>query len=309
MNKLLALAFLVLALAACKEKAPNQAAPAPAGSASPAGAAGSAEAAAPAGSAASTGATAPAGSAAPIADAGVVFPRDLPKVGHKATKADDMNLVLKIGDVDTQIQKHTEDAREILEVDGEVFTKAKLTYVAHKKTQTTGGKSKEQPSPLTGKTYMVSRKDGAIEATHEDGSVVTEDELKALRDDNKRFGLPSVMDRILTTKTWKVGAQIAFSPDEIAEVNKQNEDRGGNERLVALAFTLTGVDTGIATLTMKMTMEMRTPQGSMDMSLDGAARIDVASGRMLEVGATGPVKGQMGGPVSGTMTRKSAWTY
>jgi hypothetical protein len=211
-------------------------------------------------------------------------------------------IALTIGAVETQMLKHSEEAREILEIDGEVFTKAKLTYVAHKKTQTMGGKSKEQSSPL-------SRKDGAVEATHEDGSVVTEDELKALRDDNKRFGLPSVMDRIVTTKTWKVGEQIAFSPDEIAEVNKQNEDKGGNERLVALAFTLTGVDAGIASLTMKMTMEMKTPQGSMEMSLDGAARIDVASGRMLEVGATGPVKGDMGEPVSGTMTMKSPWTY
>ncbi len=261
------------------------------------------------GSAVNSGAaapTTPTTPTAPTADRLVLRPAP-PKVGDKATKTHDSSMVMTFSDGREMTRtKHTEDTREILEVDGDVITRAKLTYVAHTQSHAMAGKTRDQPSLLTGKAYVVWRKAGTLDATRADGSTVPADEREELFDDNKRLGRPDIMDRIVASKAWKVGEKVVFTPAELAEINQREP---GGEAIVGVTLTLIGVESGVARMAMTMAMATKGPQDSIDMAITGTTRVDVASGRLLEAGGTGPLKGTMGLPVYGTVMLKTGYTY
>ena len=131
--------------------------------------------------------------------------------------------------------------------------------------------------------------------------------LKELLDENKRLGEPDMMDRMVGSKTWKVGEKVVFTPAELAEINKRNE--AGGEQIAGLTLTLTGVEAGVATLAMDMAMTTKNPKGTMDIAITGTTKVDVATGHLVEASGTGPVKGDMGMPITGTMSLKTAYTH
>ena len=136
------------------------------------------------------------------------------------------------------------------------------------------------------------------------------EELTELLHENRRLGKPDSMDEIVTSKTWKRGQKVTFTPEELATINKRNEAGGPEEqRFEALALTLTGVENGVALMTMDMTMHVKNPKGTMQMMLSGPVRVEVASGRILEASGKGQVQGDMGGAVTGTVEMKTRYSY
>ena len=243
------------------------------------------------------------------ASAGLQISRQAPKVGDKATKVNDQAMVMTIAAGALTMVKHTEETREILAVEGGVITKVKMTYGAHAKSQTAGGKTRDMASVVAGKAFIVSRQGGAIEATLADGSPVSAAELEELRDANKRLGKPDAMEQIVASRTWKVGEKVVFTPAELAAINERNAEDGGGEQFVDLIMTLTAVEAGVATFTMEIAMAVKLPNGSLAFRITGPSRLDAATGRALEVGGTGPLEGNLGEAVTGTMTMKSVYTY
>ncbi len=240
---------------------------------------------------------------------GLQIGRHAPKVGDKRTKVNDQAMVMAIAAGELTMVKHTEETREILAVDGDVITKVKMYLHAYAKSQTSGGKTRDLASVVAGKAYIVSRQGGAIEATVADGSPVSAAELEELTDANKRLGKPNAMEQIVASKTWKVGEKVVFSPDELAASNKRNAEDGGGEQFTGLTMTLTAVEAGVATFAMEIAMAVKLPNGSLGVRITGASRLDVATGRALEVGGTGPLEGNLGEAVTGTMTMKDVYTY
>ncbi|MBK9032226.1 MAG: hypothetical protein IPL61_13055 [Myxococcales bacterium] len=310
---------LILAATGCKKKEDA----AGAGSAPAAGtatASGAGSAVAPgAGSAVAAGAgsAVASGSAAPTeapAD-GLRLPLGVQKVGDKETKAEDMKMTLTIEagpgkTVEMQMAKHSEETFEVLAVDGGTKTKIKITYTAETETQTMGGRSKDKPSPIAGKTYVVWREGDDVKATLEDGSAPPAEELAKVVDKEEELGTPDPMDEIIASKVWKVGEKVAFTPDELAKVNaRQNPKSDEKKSLEQMELTLVAVEAGVARFDMTMKMAIKNPNGSMSMTVTGAARADTATGHLLEIGGTGPVEGVMGAKVSGTLTMKTVTTY
>lgn len=308
-------AALALALTGCKKKE-DAGAGAPSGSAAASGGAPASGSAVASGSAAAgPGTTAGAGGADPGAAAaaagdGLKLPQHTPKVGDKLTKLDEMTMKLTIEaapgkTMEMDMVKSAEESREVLALDGTIITKARYAFPVHKETQTMGGKSRDKVSPLVGKSYIVWREGGKLQATTEDGATPPPDELAELLDEAKNVGTPDVMDEVIASKTWKPGARVVFTADDLAKINARNPDKTDKQSLQAMAFTLKGVDGGVATFDMEMTMLAGDDKGTMTMTLTGAARVDVATGRLLEVGGAGTVDGQMGMPIKGTMTMKT----
>ncbi|MBE7451023.1 MAG: hypothetical protein HS111_19665 [Kofleriaceae bacterium] len=239
-----------------------------------------------------------------------LLPQHTPKVGDKLTKLDEMTMKLTIEaapgkTMEMDMVKTTEESREVLALDGTIITKARYAFPVHKETQTMGGKSRDKVSPLVGKSYIVWREGGKLQATTEDGATPPPDELAEILDEAKNVGTPDVMDEVIASKTWKPGARVVFTADDLAKINARNPDKTDKQSLQAMAFTLTGVDGGVATFDMEMTMLAGDDKGTMTMTLTGAARVDVATGRLLEVGGAGTVDGQMGMPLKGTMSMKT----
>ncbi len=307
-------AALALALTGCKKKEEAGAGGA-SGAATASGAAAASGSAAASGAAAGPGTASGAsgadpGAAAAAAGDGLKLPLHTPKVGDKLTKLDEMTMKLTIEaapgkTMEMDMAKSTEESREVLALDGTIITKARYAFPVHKETQTMGGKSRDKVSPLVGKSYIVWREGGKLQATTADGATPPPDELAEILDEAKNVGTPDVMDEVIASKTWKPGARVVFTADDLAKINARNPDKTDKQSLQAMAFTLKGVDGGVATFDMEMTMLAGDDKGTMTMTLAGAARVDVATGRLLEVGGTGTVDGQMGMPVKGTMSMKT----
>ena len=302
----LALTFVLVGVAGCKqqEQAPTGAgsaqAPGPGSAPGPDPVPGPGPTPLPASATGSGGAT----------DDGLVIPPPAPRVGDRSGKVEDTTLAMILGEGEAiQTVKHTEEIREVLAVDGPAITKAKLRYVAFTQRQFASGAIKENQAPLVGKTFVVWREGAAIKATREDGSAPAADELAAVIDANKRFGLPSALDVIIASKTWMRGERVAFTPAELAQLNQRTDGKQGSERFVSMALTLTGVDGDVATFAMEMGAAITLEAGTLEMAVTGTVRFDVAHGRPLELGGRGPVTGDLGTPVKGTMTIKASYSY
>jgi len=251
--------------------------------------------------------------AAPAGE-GLQLPAPAPKVGDKVTEVETMGMKMSIetapGKTADIVQaKHHETIKEVLAVDGGVITKIKLTYKDKKETQSAGGKLKDEVVPTVGKTYVVWREGDVVKATAEDGSAPPKAELEEVLDDNKNLGRPAALEMVLATKRFKVGERVELTAEELATINTAKGSGPGDPAASAMVFTLTGVEGTTASFTMSMTMGLKGPKGDMEISLAGTASVDTATGRPLSLVGAGPLKGNMGAPVTGTMNAETVYTY
>jgi hypothetical protein len=234
------------------------------------------------------------------------------KPGLKWTKTDDMTSQMQIGPADKQItvdgSRHYVDQLEIVEVDAAgIVTKVKAAYPERKDTEQMGDKTREKPSSLVGKSYVAWFANGKLEATHEDGSAVSPEELDELAKDLDEVGKPRVMDQIVAGRAWKVGETYTFTADELARLNAAKGPSAPTG--TAMALTLREVTGDRAIFEMKSTMQVET-KAALKMEMSGAVAIDVKTGHPITLELSGPIAGTVSGqPVTGTMTGKVAYQF
>jgi hypothetical protein len=310
------LASLVLAATSCKKKDadPGSAAPV-AGSAAPAPSGPAPGAAAPAAPPAPP-APAAAGSAAPAAPAtdDVTIATVAAKVGDKETETSDESALIKLEPtpgqtVEVDSHKHSIRVVEVVAVDGGAMTKVKVSYPEMTDTSTSGGKSKDKAVPVVGKSYLVWREGGATKVTHEDGSEVTPEEQHIAAKITKDLGHPDPMAALLASKTWKAGVKVDLTADELAAMGANLGDDDAAPQMGAGALTLKSADATTATFEFVVSMTMKLPKGEMKIDLTLTVKIDRATARPTELSGSGPMSGNMGMPLTGTMTAKSTYTY
>ena len=190
-----------------------------------------------------------------------------------------------------------------------LVTKLKVSYPKVVIAETIAGKTKDKPTPTAGKSYVVWREAGALKATLADGSAVSPEELKVLAKGQKSVGRPDVMQQIMAEHVWRVGEVVAMSPDEITRLTEVIGGADDAGKLTAMGFTLQTTDAQTATFAMTMALETAGPKGTMKVSLTGTAKVDRHSGRALGVSAAGPFEGDMGVPITGTMTATTSYAY
>ncbi|MCE9576484.1 MAG: hypothetical protein K8W52_25265 [Deltaproteobacteria bacterium] len=323
------LSCLVFAAVGCKKKdaAPGSAdgsgtaagsAGSAAGSAgSAAGSAGSAagsagSAAGSAGSAAGSAGSA-AGSAAPAGD-DVTITVAPAKVGDKSTETTDEVALMKVEAkpgqlLDIEQKKHEVKVIEVVAVDGNVMTKAKVSFPEMTNVSTLGGKSKDKPEPVVGKSYLVWREGTELKVTHEDGSEVSPEEHATVAKAGKDVGHADPMSSLIASKTWKVGVKVDLTAEELAALAAANGHDDEDPKPSSISLTLKSADANILTFDLVMAMELKSPKGEMKMELTSVATIDRAKGRPIEMTGGGPMSGNMGAPVTGTFTAKSTYAY
>lgn len=304
----LVVSSLALALGACeKKKSDAPAAPTP-------GTASGAPATPPPPPPLSPGTAAGSGSGTAPAAGELRIPNTAPKVGDKVTETEDRLMVAKVEPQPGQVIEVTtremrQEDKEVVAVDAGVVTKLKVSYPKLVITETAGGKIKDKPTPTAGKSYLVWREAGALKATLADGGAVSADEMKVLAKGQKSVGRPDVMQQIMAEHVWRVGEVVAMSPDEITRLTEVIGGADDAGRLTAMSFTLQTSDAQTATFAMTMALETTGPKGAMKVSLTGTAKVDRNSGRALGVSAAGPFEGNMGLPITGTMTATTTYAY
>lgn len=239
----------------------------------------------------------------------IQIPRPQPKVGDLTLKTQtmtmDMTIDVKGSKIKTKVTKGGDKLEKVLAVDGFAASKIQLTYKTLIEKQEMGNKSEDKPDPRSGKTYIIWRENGALQATYEDGSAPPPEELKEVLDDNDSIGIPDEMDAIVAARTWKSGEKYVFTKDEIARINaskaKDNDDK---EELTLVELTLRSAKDGVATFTIAMGVKIQgDKRGGFEFTIRGDARADQTNGHLLGIEGTGDLKGTIQGMgVTGSVT-------
>jgi hypothetical protein len=245
---------------------------------------------------------------------GIRFPLPRPKVGDAVTETEEQSMVMTIEvsptrRVDLMSRERRTVRNEVVALDGTIVAKVKVRYLTVTAQETVDGTSRAKPTPTAGKTYLVWREGGELEVSYEDGSAPSAAELKEVRKGNRSVGRPAAVEQIIAARAWKVGETFALSPAQLVEVN-QGFGYDGDESLTSMTLTLHSVDDSVATLAMSMGMAMQGEDGGeLTAELAGTISLDRATGRLLDVGGTGPFSGFVTVKMVGTMSTKSTYTY
>lgn len=205
----------------------------------------------------------------------------------------------------------------VLAHDGRAITKKKVRYETLEKTVQKGEREARTPSPLTGKTYLVSLSNGKTVLESEAGQPVSEVEAEALLDDNKEFGKPPQFATFVPKHALSPGEK--FTPPEAALAEMfGGKSSGKSYGDVEFTFVGTEVRGGkpVGRFDFRMTIEDRHEGGSTVIQSKCTVLLLVDGGWPVELTLAGDVKldarGQKPGQVvsgSGKLEMKLAAEY
>ncbi len=211
-------------------------------------------------------------------------------------------------DVETTKVVHS----EVLEVGGDVVTKMKVHYADHSAKQTMMGKSETEEKPTHGKAYLLTDKGGKLDATHEDGSAVTAEEMEDLEEDfGDQVGRTPGEARVVASRAWTKGERYELTADDLKIMA---EGKPAKEKLIKVAMTFLGETDGVAEFDMEATMEMKDMKAELNAEVKGHIKLDVANARPIEMTTGGEITGKVMGPkgsmpVTGTGGDTKTYSY
>lgn len=237
-----------------------------------------------------------ASSAAPVVVPGTTFSEKAPAVGDKFAQDDATHLTLSLS-VDPKGDGHAKKTEmeqstttkthiEITGVEGNTVNKAKIEYVDVTTKSTADGKDTSAPSPLKGKTYVVSSKaGGGFDMRDDKGKFIPAVESTLIEKDFGWVGKPNPVN--IPSHPIKEGEPV---PELGAAMKAQLEAKKGTTVKSSTATTKSlKAEEGVFTLKVDLTQVTDTGM-QVDMSLTGEAHVAVKDGLLREYTMTGPVK-------------------
>jgi hypothetical protein len=196
-----------------------------------------------------------------------------------------------------QVVQH-EEAKYVtttLATDGTATTKLEVTYLAKLSHETVGDQEKKGDGPEKGKTFIVAFADGKLTTTDKAGKPVSKeiaDELGSTFGDE--VGKVSPMRAVVESKTFRLGEKVELTPDEMKAILPAGESVGK-----AMTLTLVEQKPDFAILAFDGVVG-GAPGVPMEITMKGTLKIDIATGRMLEMNAAGDMTGAFVGTLSTT---------
>ena len=169
---------------------------------------------------------------------GVLFKFKPPEPGQRRIETQEVSVSLDLtekkgeatlGTMKTVEVDTTKKETTVLAVDGNVITKKKVRYIEKAKTVRQGDRGGKQPSPLSGRTYVVELRGGKPAFSADGGRQLAEIEEQALTRENENFGKPPRFARIFPETPLDQGQ--VFTPPK--EVLKNLFGRSKGERTIA----------------------------------------------------------------------------
>lgn len=227
-----------------------------------------------------------------------------PAVGDKSEEKTKNDLSMKM-EIDMGAKKTTEFSEiestdkktEALAVDGNAITKAKVTYVEHKKSNNEDGKEKKTPpSAIDGKTFILELKDGKVVATDEKGGKLPKAEETAVLKKNHDFGKPDPFLDGMPKKAIKVGDKVDSLGKALEEHFKAEDDGKNPFEITDTTVTLESIEKDgnnqVAVFAVALTMgnpkDSKEPI-SMKFVLKGKSRVRAKDGFTTAIDLAGPV--------------------
>ena len=226
-----------------------------------------------------------------------------PKVGqtfvHTSTYKMDVDVVLKFaGEL---YQEHNDvttitirKAETVLEANGDAITKLKVLYeLIDRKTVITEDKipenKKTEPSPVLGRTYVVSVQNGAIKVTDGHGLKPSNDEIEIVQDDYEGLGKSDSFLQLFRNKSIQPGERVQM-PGALAEgIFTDAEHR--QVKVDNATFVLKNVRQNAAIFDTALKMQWNQDANtSVKMNVTGETLVSIQNSRMLSSTLSGTVR-------------------
>lgn len=182
----------------------------------------------PGGGGAALAASTEGSAAAPASDGKTRFVFVVPPSGTKRSEIEtfDFKLDVTVSEKGKAIGSETSvDTKKmvrhstVMENDGKVITAKKVHYEEMVKTSVKGARQISVPSPLTGKTYRVTLKDGAVVVTGLKNEPVSDVERDLVVEDNKDLGKPPGFASLLPGMALSAGEKFTPPPEALGELS------------------------------------------------------------------------------------------
>ncbi|MCA9247024.1 MAG: hypothetical protein KDA42_07915 [Planctomycetales bacterium] len=164
-----------------------------------------------------------------------------------------------------------------------VYSKAQQTIASEGQTVDT------KQEPVTGKTYHVERVGEELVVTDANGQQPSDEEIKFIVGNFQFLGRPNPLWEFLDGRQFTINERVVV-PDHLA--GQLLGMSGGVDKPEDLGMTLTEVREiqGRRCGIFKIDFTARSSEGNMmSMKIDGSMALDLATGRAVEVGLSGPV--------------------
>jgi len=226
-----------------------------------------------------------------------------PKIGQTFVRTSsytmDVDVILKFAG--ESLQEHNDvstvtvrKAETVLEATGDANTKLKVTYeLIERKTVITEDKipenKKAEPSPVLGRTYVVSVQNGIIKVTDAYGLKPSSDELDIVKNDYEGLGKPDSFLQVFRNKSIQPGDRVQM-PGVIAEgIFTDAEHR--QVKVDNATFVLKNVRQNAAIFDTALKMQWNQDANtSVKMNVVGETHVSIQNSRMLSSNLSGTVR-------------------
>ncbi|MCI0605946.1 hypothetical protein L0156_23410 [bacterium] len=226
-----------------------------------------------------------------------------PKVGQTFVRTSsykmDVDVILKFAG--ESLQEHNDvstvtvrKAETILETNRDAITKLKVTYeLIDRKSVITEDdipeNKKGEPSPVLGRTYVVSVQNGAVKVTDVHGLKPSNDEIDIVESDYKNLGEADSFLQVFKNKSIQPGERVQM-PGIVAEgIFTDSEHR--QVKVDNATFVLKNVRQNAAIFDTALKMQWNQDANtSVKMNVAGETHVSIQSSRMLSSTLSGTVR-------------------
>ncbi len=241
-------------------------------------------------------------SAAPTVEKELRFSRRVPKKDQVILDETGMDLTMSIsvkqGDKvlsEANLrQSETEKKKTtVLAADDWSVSRVRCEYLDKNSTESAdGGEQKKQVAVVSGKTYIVTAKNGEIEVTDADGEAVTKKEREEVKKDHDDLGKANKMAELLPDRPIALGEKLNPPTNIVRAMMKPGDD---SMDLKDVTLTLKSVEgtganrAGIFDMSMSIGSSKKKGSPPIEMTLTGTLKLLVDSTLPLEMSLTGPI--------------------
>lgn len=256
----------------------------------------------PGAQAASSSQASPAASQAPAAEKEIRFSRRVPKKDQVIVDENSMELTMSISvkqgdkvlsEANMRQGEVMKKKTTVLASDDWTVSRVRCEYQEKSSTESAdGGEQNKKVSVASGKTYIVSAKNGELEVTDVDGEAVTKKEREEVQKDHDDLGKPNRMADLLPDRPIAIGEKLTPPTNVIRSMMKSGDDAMD---IKDVSLTLKSVEGSGASRTavfdMALTVGGAKKKGSppIEMNLSGTLKLLVESTLPLEITLNGPI--------------------
>jgi tRNA A-37 threonylcarbamoyl transferase component Bud32 len=194
---------------------------------------------------------------------------------------------------------------EVLEVTGDVVTRARVTYEEISKTEVIDGDElSAEESPLLGNSYLLSLDDGGALVVHDPrGETPSSEELEAVEKDFRVFGRSSSFHDLLPEGAVVQGSSIQLSGEVLRDLLPLDPKEGAEVEIPTAVMTLRetrvidGHEAGL--FDVKLKMDVRYEKGTMKSELEGELLLALDTCWPLHFELSGPFTAKYRSPFEG----------